>query len=46
MSVFVLALPFYLVWLMSLGASGSIAFIGMNALSVQQDVTLTLAIID
>ena len=38
----VLALPFYLVWLMSLGAIGSIAFVGMNALSVQQDVTFDL----
>jgi hypothetical protein len=32
-------LPFYLVWLMSLGAIGAVAFIGMNALSVQQDIT-------
>jgi hypothetical protein len=37
------ALPFYLVWLMSLGAIGSVAFIGMNALSVQQDVTFDLS---
>lgn len=35
-------LPFYLIWLMSLGAIGSIAFIGMNALSVQHDVTFDL----
>jgi hypothetical protein len=34
--------PFYLVWLMSLGAIGSIAFIGMNALSVQEDATFDL----
>jgi hypothetical protein len=32
-------LPFYIIWLVSLGAIGSIAFIGMNALSVQDDVT-------
>lgn len=36
-------LPFYLIWLMSLGAMGSVAFIGMNALSVQQDVTFDLS---
>lgn len=36
------ALPFYLVWLMSLGAIGAIAFIGMNALSVQEDITFDL----
>jgi hypothetical protein len=36
-------MPFYLVWLMSLGAIGSVAFIGMNALSVQQDVTFDLS---
>jgi hypothetical protein len=35
-------LPCYLVWLMSLGAIGAVAFIGMNALSVQQDVTFDL----
>jgi len=33
----------YLVWLASLGAIGSVAFIGMNALSVQQDVTFDLS---
>lgn len=33
----------YLVWLMALGAIGSVAFIGMNALSVQQDVTFDLS---
>jgi hypothetical protein len=32
----------YLFWLISLGAIGSIAFIGMNALSVQQDITFDL----
>jgi hypothetical protein len=37
-----ITLPFYLVWLTSLGALGSVAFIGMNALSVQQDVTFDL----
>jgi hypothetical protein len=36
-------MPFYLVWLVSLGAIGSVAFIGMNALSVQQDVTFDLS---
>jgi len=35
-------ISFYLFWLMSLGAMGSIAFIGMNALSVQQDITFDL----
>jgi hypothetical protein len=35
-------LPCYLLWLISLGAIGSIAFIGMNALSVQQDITFDL----
>src|SRR5215510_4179294 len=35
-------LPFYLSWLMSIGAIGSVAFIGMNALSVQQDITFDL----
>lgn len=35
-------LPCYLFWLISLGAIGSIAFIGMNALSVQQDITFDL----
>jgi hypothetical protein len=34
---------FYLIWLVSLGAIGSVAFIGMNALSVQQDVTFDLS---
>jgi hypothetical protein len=32
-------LPFYLIWTVSLGALGSVAFIGMNALSVQHDIT-------
>ena len=32
-------LPYYLVWLMSLGALGAVAFIGMNALYVQHDIT-------
>lgn len=36
------AMPFYLVWLMSMGAIGSIAFIGMNALLVQEDITFDL----
>ena len=38
----VIILPCYLLWLISLGAIGSIAFIGMNALSVQQDITFDL----
>jgi hypothetical protein len=32
----------YLMWLISMGGMGSISFIGMNALSVQQDVTFDL----
>jgi hypothetical protein len=36
------ALPFYIVWLACLGAIGSIAFIGMNALSVQDDITFDM----
>jgi uncharacterized membrane protein YozB (DUF420 family) len=35
-------MPFYLMWLCSLGAIGAIAFVGMNALSVQQDITFDL----
>ena len=35
-------LPLYLIWLMSLGAIGAVAFIGMNALSVQEDITFDL----
>ena len=38
----VAVLPYYLLWLMSLGAIGAIAFIGMNALSLQEDVTFDL----
>lgn len=38
----VAVLSCYLFWLISLGALGSIAFIGMNALSVQQDITFDL----
>jgi hypothetical protein len=34
--------PLYVFWLLSLGAIGSIAFIGMNALSVQEDATFDL----
>ena len=33
----------YLVWLVSLGTIGSVAFIGMNILSVQDDVTFDLS---
>jgi NO-binding membrane sensor protein with MHYT domain len=35
-------LPFYVVWLVCLGGIGAVAFIGMNALSVQADVTFDL----
>jgi len=35
--------PLYLIWLASLGAIGSICFIGMNALSVQDDATFDLS---
>jgi hypothetical protein len=37
-----LTFELYLVWLLSLGAIGSVAFIGMNALSVQTDITFDL----
>jgi hypothetical protein len=40
--MFAAVTSFYLFWLMSLGAIGSIAFIGMNALAVQQDITFDL----
>lgn len=33
----------YLCWLISLGGLGSIAFIGMNALSVQSDITFDIS---
>jgi hypothetical protein len=35
-------LPFCSSWLASMGAIGAIAFIGMNALSVQEDITFDL----
>jgi|SRR5580658_10027075 hypothetical protein len=35
-------ISFYVIWLVSLGAMGAIAFIAMNALSVQDDVTFDL----
>ena len=35
-------LPSYIVWLASMGAIGSIAFVGMNALAVQDDATFDL----
>jgi hypothetical protein len=35
-------LPCYMLWLAALGAVGSIAFIGMNALAVQDDATFDL----
>lgn len=41
-SLGIVTLPFYLMWLISLGAMGSVAFIGMNALSVQQDATFDI----
>jgi hypothetical protein len=34
---------FYCLWLMTMGALGSIAFMGMNALSVQEDITFDLS---
>jgi hypothetical protein len=37
-----LLLPSYLVWLTALGGIGSVAFIGLNALSVQEDATFDL----
>jgi hypothetical protein len=37
-----LVLPCYMLWLAALGAVGSIAFIGMNALAVQDDATFDL----
>jgi hypothetical protein len=36
-------LLFYALWLFSLGALGAIAFIAMNALAIQQDITFDLA---
>jgi hypothetical protein len=36
-------LPFYIFWLLSMGAIGSVAFVGMNALSVQQDATFDIS---
>jgi hypothetical protein len=35
-------LPIYLIWIMLLGALGSLAFVGMNALSVQHDITFDI----
>jgi hypothetical protein len=35
-------IPWYVLWLASLGAIGSISFVGMNALSVQDDATFDL----
>jgi hypothetical protein len=35
--------PCFLLWLVSLGAIGSIACIGMNALSIQSDITFDLS---
>jgi hypothetical protein len=35
--------PFYVLWLASLGGIGAISFIGMNALSIQDDVTFDLS---
>lgn len=35
-------LPFYAIWVMSLGAIGAVAFVGMNALSLQADITFDL----
>jgi hypothetical protein len=38
----VVVVPLYIFWLLALGAIGSIAFVGMNALSVQEDATFDL----
>lgn len=38
-----LILVFYLVWLASLGAVGALAYVGMNALSIQDDITFDLS---
>jgi hypothetical protein len=35
-------LPYYVIWLAALGATGSVAFIGINALSIQDDATFDL----
>jgi hypothetical protein len=35
-------LPWYLIWLISMGALGALAFVGMNALSVQADITFDI----
>jgi hypothetical protein len=32
----------YLIWLISLGAVGALAFVGMNALSIKDDITFDL----
>lgn len=34
--------PEYLLWVISLGALGSLSFLGMNALSIQSDITFDL----
>ncbi|HXH46650.1 MAG TPA: hypothetical protein VNK51_22780 [Bradyrhizobium sp.] len=38
-----LLLVFYLVWLAALGAVGALAYVGMNALSIQDDITFDLS---
>jgi len=38
-----LILVFYLIWLGALGAVGALAYVGMNALSIQDDVTFDLS---
>jgi len=38
-----LILVFYLIWLGSLGAVGALAYVGMNALSIQDDITFDLS---
>jgi hypothetical protein len=35
--------PLYLIWLASLGAIGSMSFVGMNVLSIQDDATFDLS---
>jgi hypothetical protein len=36
-------LPTYILWVVSLGSIGSVAFVGMNALSVQDDITFDMS---
>jgi len=40
--VFKLIVVSYVIWLVSLGAIGAVAFVGMNALALQRDITFEL----